>query len=490
MTYRADNELAPTEHTRTEAVAAPSGNDDSRRWLALGVICIAQLMIVLDLAVVFVALPSIQSSLHISTADRQWAVSAYAITFGGCLLLGGRVVDYLGRKRMFITALIGFSLVSALGGLAPNAAMLFTARAAQGVLAAVVAPAVLSLISVSFTEPPERAKAFGVYGMVSGSGAAIGMLVGGALTYYASWRWVLLINVPIALGTALAATWVLRAERPNRPDRYDVLGAVTATAGAVLLAEGFTNASKYGWGSWPTVASLTAGVVLLAGFFLLEARTTAPLLPLRIITQFRRGLLYLTSLFANAAQLSMFLFLTYYFQSVLNYNAIRTGFVFLPFALALILTAVLSPRVLAAIGPLPAMLVGAVLAVIALLSFSRLSGSVNYLLDLALPEALMGMGVGLSLFPLNNVVLRGIEPSDAGVASALVSTTQQIGGSVGTALLNTIFAVTVAAFVPANSPAAPIHGYNTVFVWEAVMYAIAFALIAVVWRTGRGNRPA
>ncbi|MFL6126201.1 MFS transporter [Actinophytocola sp.] len=460
----------------------------SRRWLALATVATVQLMIVLDLAVVFVALPSIQNDLDISTADRQWVVSAYAITFGGLLLLGGRLVDYVGRKRMFIGALAGFALVSALGGAASSGGMLFAARAAQGVLAAVLAPAVLSLISDTYTEKAERAKAFGIYGMVSGSGAAIGMLLGGSLTLW-SWRLVLLINVPIAIAVAVVAVFALARDTTVTRSRYDIAGAITATAGMVCLAQGFTSAGTNGWGSAVTQAFLVGGVLLLCAFVVIEARTRSPLLPLRIVTQFSRGMLYLAALLANAAQLSMFLFLTYYYQETLHYNPIQTGLVFLPFALAVISVGMSTASLVVRFGPLPVMVVGAALSVAALLLFTSLGADTGFG-GVVAPEIMMGAGVALSLFPLNNVVLLGIDEADAGVAGATVSTTQQMGGSMGTALLNTVFTGAVAGYVAERHLAKPttganLHGYHTVFVWEAAMYAAALVLIALVWQRNR-----
>jgi EmrB/QacA subfamily drug resistance transporter len=450
------------------------------------VVAVAQLMTVLDLAVVFVALPSMQDSLGFATVDRQWVVAAYAISFGGLLLLGGRLVDYFGRRRMFIGALLGFSVVSTLGGLAWNGGSLFAARALQGALAAVIAPAVLSLVSVTFTEARERAKAFAVYGMVSGSGAAIGLILGGVLTQYGSWRWCLLINTPLALFTATAAAIVLRPDPPRPRSRYDIAGAVTATAGLALLVEGFTLAATEGWASVITLSAIGAAAALLAGFVWLESHSRNPLLPLRIVTEPHRGLLYLAAVLANAAQLSMFLFLTYYFQTTNGYSAVQTGFAFLPFALAVISTANLTTLLLGRFGPMPVMLAGAALGVAGLFALSTLRAHASYPTRIMVPEIIMGVAVALALFPLNNVVLRGIHPADAGVASAVLSTTQQMGASMGAALLNTIFTTTVAAFLLGNGGAAledaTMHGYRMVFRWESAMFAGTFLLMALAWR--------
>src|SRR5580700_11491654 len=274
----------------------PVDGPDPRRWWSLAVIALAQLMIVLDASVVIVALPSAQHALHISVANRQWVMSSYTLAFGSLLLLGGRIADYLGRRRMFFFGLLGFGAASALGGLAQNAAMLFGARALQGAFAAVMAPAALSLLTVTFTEAHERARAFGVYGAIAGGGAAIGLVLGGTLTQLASWRWTLLINVPIAAVAAIAARRVVRESRGQSKGGYDLPGAVTVTGGLFLLVYGFTMAGTHGWAAPLTVALLAGSALLLSTFTVIELRTTHPLLPLRVILDRNRGGSYLASL--------------------------------------------------------------------------------------------------------------------------------------------------------------------------------------------------
>ena len=300
-------------------------------------IAVAQLMIVLDASVVTIALPSAQRALGISVANRQWVMTAYTLAFGGLLLLGGRIADYFGRKRMFVISLLGFAGASALGGLAQNAAMLFSARALQGSFAAVMAPSALSLITVTFTEPKERARAFGVYGAIAGGGAAIGLILGGVLTQYASWRWTLLINVPIAVLAAVFATRLVRESRSETRKGYDVAGAVTATAGLLSLVYGFTRAGSDGWGSARHGrASWRLAAVLLASFVLIERNSSHPLLPLRVVLDRNRGGSFIAALLVGIAMFATFLFLTYYFQGTLGYSAVRTGFAFLPFSLGII----------------------------------------------------------------------------------------------------------------------------------------------------------
>ncbi len=289
--------------TSEPATLSSPGADilDPRRFRALGIIAIAQLMIVLDASVVTIALPSAQRALHISVANRQWALTAYTLAFGGLLLIGGRLADYLGRKRMFVISLLGFAAASALGGAAQDQAMLFGARALQGAFAAVMAPASLSLLTVTFTEAKERARAFGVYGAISGGGAAIGLVLGGALTTYASWRWTLLINVPIAIITAAVATRELRESRVTGEHHYDIPGAVAVTAGLLALVYGFTRAQLDGWGSTTTVAFLAVGIVLITAFVLWERRTATPLLPLRVVLDRNRGGSFLAALLVGIA---------------------------------------------------------------------------------------------------------------------------------------------------------------------------------------------
>lgn len=289
----------------------PAGTElDPRRWLALAVIAITQLMVVLDASIVNIALPSAQRALHISTLDRQWVVTAYTLAFGGLLLFGGRVADFAGRKRTFVIALVGFAVASATGGLAPDAAMLFGARAVQGAFAAFMAPAALSLLAVTFTEARERATAFGVYGAIAGGGAAIGLILGGVLTEYASWRWCLLVNVPIGIGAAIAAIPLVRESRADGARRYDLPGTVTSTAGLLSLVYGFTVAGKDGWGSSATSAFVGAGLLLLVAFILVEWRSSHPLLAMRVVLDKSRGGSFLSSFMAGIGLFGMFLFLT------------------------------------------------------------------------------------------------------------------------------------------------------------------------------------
>ncbi|OAA29398.1 drug resistance transporter, EmrB/QacA subfamily [Frankia sp. EI5c] len=468
---------------------------DPRRWVALSVIAVAQLMVVLDASIVTIALPHAQADLGISTADRQWVMTAYTLAFGGLLLLGGRIADFLGRKRVFIWGLIGFAGASALGGAAPNAELLFAARALQGACAALLAPAALSLITVTFTEGKERARAFAVYGGISGGGAAIGLVVGGLLTEYASWRWCLLVNIPIALAAAAAALPIVRESRAEGKASYDIPGTVTVTAGLVALVYGFTVAAEEGWGAGKTIGLLVASAVLLAAFVAIEARTANPLLPLRVALDRNRGGSFLASMLIGGGLFAMFLFLTFYFQSTLGYSALRSGFAFLPFSAGIIFSAGLAGQLMPRVGPKLLMVVGSALAVIGLLLLTRIGVDSSYASQVLPAELLISIGMGLAFVPMSSVSLLGVADHDAGVASALVNTTQQVGGSLGVALLNTVYATAVSDYIadhgvgPAAQAQAAVEGYTTSFVWSAVLIGLALVTVLILVRAGRDDLP-
>ncbi|MGH9109189.1 MAG: MFS transporter [Acidimicrobiales bacterium] len=499
MPIRSSAALASPAPPRMPALAATPrahGQPRSRSGLALAVIAVAQLMIVLDASVVIVALPSAQHALHISVVDRQWVMTAYTLAFGTLLLLGGRIADYVGRRRTFVIGLLGFAAASALGGLAQSASMLFAARALQGGFAAAMAPAALSLLTTTFTEPRERARAFGVYGAVAGSGAAIGLVLGGALTQFASWRWTLLINVPIAILAAISARRVLGESRGQRRRGYDVTGAVTVTVAFFLLVYGFTVAGTDGWSSPVTLGLLGGSLAGLALFVLVELRSANPLLPLRIVLDRNRGGSFLASLLVGCALLGTFLFLTYYFQATLGYSAVKTGFAFLPFSVGIIAGATLASRLLPSVGPRRLMVAGLVLAGIGLACITRLSVGSSFA-ELVLPvEVVISLGMGLSFVPMSSTALIGVDPSDAGVASALVNTTQQVGSSLGTSLLNTVAATATSAYVVAHPglrdlvPVAAVHGYTVGFTVSAALVLGAAVAAAILVRARRDGNEA
>jgi len=452
---------------------------DPKRFRALGVIAVAQLMVVLDASVVVIALPSAQRNLHISVANRQWMLTAYTLTFAGLLLLGGRIADYLGRKRMFIVGLIGFASASALGGLAQNAAMLFSARALQGAFAAVMAPAALSLLTVAFHEPKERARAFAVYGGISGAGAAVGLILGGALTEYASWRWTLLINVPIAIIAAIAAVGVVTESKSSARHGYDVAGAITVTTGLFALVYGFTMAGTHGWSAPLTLWLLAAAGVLLATFVVIELRTEHPLLPMRVVLDRNRGGSFLASLLVGVALLGTFLSLTFYFQGTLGFSAMKTGLAFVPFSFGIICGAAIAGRILPRLGPRWILTSGISLGVVGLVLFSRIGMNSAYL-TISLPaELITSLGMGMTFVAMNSTALVGVDPEDAGVASALVNSTQQTGGTMGAALTNTIATTATVGYLAAHGSSAAsvaagaVHGYTTAFAFSAFVLVLA-----------------
>lgn len=483
---------------------------DPRRWLALGVIAVAQLMIVLDASIVNIALPSAQKDLNISDADRQWVVTAYTLAFGGLLLLGGRIADFAGRKRIFVVGLIGFAAASALGGIASTAGLLYAARGLQGLFAALLAPAALSLISVTFTETKERATAFGVFGAISGGGAAIGLIVGGVLTEYASWRWCLGVNVPIALLAAFAATRFVRESKAEGDTKYDIPGAVLVSLGLVSLVYGFTEAAKQkdpgrsmevlGWTDPKTVTFLAVAVVLLVAFVLWERRTAHPLLPLRVALDRNRGGSYLVFLFIGAGLFAMFLFLTFYFQATLGYSPLRSGFAFLPFSIGIIAGAGVISQLLPRFGPKPIMVPGLVSATIGMLLLTQITAETSYWTHVLPSLVLMSVGMAAVFIPASSTALVGVGTHDAGVASALLNTSQQVGGSLGTALLNTLYAGAVTSFLAdkMGSSADPqqvaadalVHGYHVAFFWGAMLLLAAMITATLLINAKKDDIPA
>jgi EmrB/QacA subfamily drug resistance transporter len=498
----------PADDTASAAPSPPTA--DPRRWLALAVLAAAQLMIVLDASIVNIALPSAQKDLGITDADRQWVITAYTLAFGGLLLLGGRIADYTGRKRTFIIGLLGFAGASALGGIAPNEALLFAARALQGGFAALMAPAALSIVTVTFTDPRERAKAFGVFGALAGGGAAIGLIVGGVLTEYASWRWCLGVNVPVALIVAAAAVPLVHESKASGDTRYDIPGALLATTGLVSLVYGFTEAAKQknpgkstevlGWTAGPTIFFLALAVVLLVGFVVWESRAKNPLLPLRIALDRNRGGSYLTFLLVGAGLFAMFLFLSYYFQLNLGYSPLKSGFAFLPFSAGIILTAGVVAQLLPRFGPRPIMIPGLLMAVVGMLLLTQISADTSYVTHVLPSELLMSIGLAGVFIPASSTALIGVGHHDAGIASALLNTSQQIGGSLGTALLNTLFAGGVTSYLAAHvkapadvarfTPNALIHGYHVSFFWGAVLLFSALVVATLFINAKKDDVPA
>lgn len=431
-------------------------------------------MIVLDSSIMNIAIPSAKLDLGISDANQQWVITAYTLAFGSLLLLGGRIGDYMGRKKIFLVGLIGFAAASALGGIATTQGMLFGARALQGVFGALLAPAALAIISVTFTVPAERAKAFGVIGAISGGGAAIGLILGGTLTEFFSWRWCLGVNTPIAIIAATLAIRFVHESKAQGDNTYDIPGVLTATAGLFSLTYGFNQAATNGWSDSHTIAFLVGAVVLLGLFIAIEKRVENPLMPLRVVTERNRGGSYLGSLVVGAGLFSMFLFLGLYLQVILGYSPLKSGFAFLPFTAGIIVFAGIASTLLPKFGPRPLMVPGLIAAGIGLLMLTRITPETSYLTHVMPSLLIMSSGMALVFIPLTSTSLHAVSHHDTGVASAMVNTSQQIGGSLGTALLNTVAATATATYATAHTelgkmvqPFAMTHGFTVAFKFSA-----------------------
>jgi EmrB/QacA subfamily drug resistance transporter len=456
-----------------------------RRWLVMGFVAIAQLMVVLDATVVNIALPSAQRDLGFADGNRQWIVTAYALAFGSLLLLGGRLGDLFGRKRTFITGLIGFAAASVLGGAAGSFGMLVVARALQGVFGAILAPAALSTLVTTFTDPRERSRAFGIFGTVAVSGGAIGLILGGLLTEYASWRWCMYVNVVFAVVAVIGvALYMPKATNTQRP-HLDLLGTLLASAGLFAVVFGFSRAESAGWTAASTLVSLIAGPLLLIGFVAWQRRAAHPLLPLRIPADRTRGAAYLSVGLAMVAMFGLSLFLTYYLQQVKGFSPIQSGLAFLPMVAGIItMSNVSSLFLLPKYGPRSIIPLGMALGVIGMLGLSRIEPSSSYAAIVLPSLILIGLAMGLIVAPAMNTATIGVAPADAGVASALVNTMQQVGGSIGTSVLSTLVASATAGYLsghPADPIAAASHGYSVAFLAAALVFAIgavaAFSLL-------------
>ncbi len=487
--------MAITEYEETGAPVMKTETEDQlahrRRWWILAVLAISQLMVILDGTIVNIALPTAQHALNFSNADRQWIVTAYSLAFGSLLLLGGRISDYIGRKNALIIGLAGFALASAFGAAAQNFTMLVTARTIQGAFGALLAPAVLALLTTTFTDPSERGKAFGIYGAVAGAGGAIGLILGGVLTSYASWRWTLLVNLFFAAIGIAGAVSLLKRDRGVDHDPLDVKGVLSVTAGLFALVYGFSHVETTSWSNHFTLGSFAVAAILLAYFFRHQSSAKYPLLPLRVIADRNRGGSLLSMLVAGLGMFGMFLFLTYYLQGTLGFSAVRTGIAFLPMIFSLTITAQLSNVVfLPKVGPRPLIPLGMVMAAGGLFWLTGLTIHSTYLGGVLLPLIIIGLGVGFIFAPAYNTATLGVESHDAGVASAMVNTSQQVGGSIGTALLNTLAASAATAYLVGksatalNNKIAAVHSYTTAFNDSAFVFLGGALVTALILRSG------
>lgn len=474
---------------RHPPVPAPAGED--RRWAALVVIAVAQLMVALDATVVNIALPTAQHALGFDDAQRAWVVTAYTCTLAGLLLLGGRVADRVGRRRAFLTGLAGFAAASALAGAAPSFGFLVAGRALQGVFAAVLTPTALSLIAVTFTEGRERAKAFGVYGAVASSGAAVGLLLGGVLTSYAGWRWCLFVNVVIAAVAALAGRAVLPRDAGHTEARIDLVSGLLVTGGLAAVVTGCAQAASHGWGSARVLVPAVAGSLAVAGFLVRQSRLRQPLLPIPILADRSRAGAYLAVAVSVVGSFGMFLMLTYHFQVVLGYSPVRAGLAFLPMSLAVSVSAYgLGSRLLPRLAPRALIAPGLLIAAAGLALLSQLSTTSGYGTTVLPAEVLVGVGMGLVFTPAVSVATSGVERRYAGVAAATATTAMQVGGSVGTAVLNSVAVAATATYAAdhrgaAVGPAALVHGFATATGWCAVALGVAAVAVVALVRAPR-----
>jgi EmrB/QacA subfamily drug resistance transporter len=488
-----------TTGTGTRAGARPAASPQhdehhSRRWLILAVIGLAQLMIVLDVTIVNIALPNAQRDLGFSNGDRQWIVTAYSLAFGSLLLLFGRISDLVGRRVMFLVGLVAFAGASALGGAAPNFDVLVLARALQGLAGAMLAPAALSLLSTTFTETKERATAFAVFGGIAGSGAAIGMLLGGVLTEFLNWRWTLFINVGFSvLAIAGAAILIPRHAREKNGPKLDLPGTLLVSVGLLGIVYGFSNAQSHPWSAPSTWGYLVAGALLVALFTWWQTRASHPLLPLRVLLDRTRGGAYLSLFITGIGLFGIFLFLNYYLQEILRYSPVKTGLAFLPMVAILMVTATVSttqlyPRIGARIPVFGGMAVAAA----GMAWLTNISLTSSYPADILGPLLVVGLGMGAVFAPAMNAATSGVEVQDAGVASAMVNTAQQIGGSIGTPLLNSLAASAATAYLVGRNGTSPlvqanaaIHSYTVAFWWAAAIFAAGAVICGLILRGGK-----
>lgn len=483
--------MSRTATSQTATSQAAAGGD--RRWLALVVVALAQLMIALDATIVNIALPSAQHVVGFDNGHRQWVITAYTLPFAGLLLLGGRIADRYGRRRTFLYGLVGFAAASALAGAAPSFTVLVAGRALQGACAAVLAPNALALLATTFTDPRSRARAFGVYGAVASSGAAVGLLAGGALTEYAGWRWCLYVNVAIAAGALIAGRTVLPDPPAGGRERIDGPGALLATVGLVALVYGCAQAAGHGWGSPVVLAPLLGGIAVLALFLTTQARRRDPLLPPHIIAHRGRAGAYLAAAAGVIGSFGMFLMLTYHFQAVMGYSPLRAGLAFLPLTVSVSASAYgLASRLLPHLPARTLITPGLLLAAAGLGVLSRLEVSSGYLTMILPAQILLGVGMGCIVTPAISVATGTVPPREAGIAAAVANTAMQVGGSIGTALLNTVAVGATAAYLATHratghgdagtDPAALVHGYGRATTAAAVLLV---AVAALSWLTIR-----
>jgi EmrB/QacA subfamily drug resistance transporter len=488
--------ISPATARHRPGIGRRLDNRDNKA-LALALVLGAQLMIILDLTVVNIALPSIATGLHFSAPSLSWVLNAYTLTFGGLLLLGGRAGDILGRRRVFIAGIVVFTAASLAGGLATSAAWLLAARAVQGAGGAIASPAVLALITSSFADGRERTRAIGVYTAVAMGGGSLGLVLGGIITEWLSWRWVLFINVPIGIAVALAAPLLL-SESERQPGRFDIAGALTSTAGMTALVYGFIRAASDGWGNTLALAAFGLAAGLLAVFLINESRAAQPITPLRLFADRSRAGSYVTRLLLVAGMFGMFFFLTQFVQDILGFSPLRAGFSFLPMTAALFSVSRLSPRLLARFTPRALMVAGLLPVAGGMAWLAQISPGTGYLAGVLGPMLAIGAGMGVVFVPLTMIALAGVRPEDSGAASSMVNVTQQVGGSLGLAILVTAYTSArrnAARHVLAHLSAVAqqhdivVHGMASAFTLAAVFDVGALLVILAIIRHARRPAP-
>jgi EmrB/QacA subfamily drug resistance transporter len=464
--------------TRPGVVAGP----DRRRWLALAVIVAAQFMVVLDVAIVNVALPSIKDDLDFSQESLQWVITAYAIFFGGVLLLGGRLADLLGRRRLFMAGLALFTISSLLDGLAWSEGSLIAFRSVQGLGAAMLSPAALSILTTTFREGRERNLALGIWGAASGSGGAAGVLLGGALTSALSWSWIFYINVPAGILVLAVSPWLLRESRADLTHRhFDVAGAASITGSLMVLVYALTRATQHGWVTPATIGLLAASAVLMLGFVVIEMRSAAPLLPMRIFRLRTLTGSNISGLLMGAAIFSQFFLLTLYMQQVLHYSALKTGVAYIALTVTIVAFSAVSQALATRIGIRPVLAAGLTVSAAALVLFARLPVDGHYFSDLLPAFLLSGIGLALAFVPMSIGGLTGVRQSDAGIASGLINTTQQVGGAIGVAVATTVATTFTSHYVDAHAGASPLGGAALTHGFQIGFYVLAgLALLGAI----------
>lgn len=475
----------------------PAGTNTAGKHLGLALVVIsaAQLMIVLDSTIVNVALPTIHRDLHFSNANLEWLITAYSLTFGGLLLFGGRIGDLYGKRRMFMTGIAVFAVSSLLCGLAQSDIWLIITRGFQGIGGAIVAPTALALIATNFAEGKERNRAMAVYAAMSGGGGALGLLLGGILTDLVSWRWIFIVNVPIGALVLLLAPWALN-EAETTSGRLDLPGALTVTSGMLALVYGLSNAASHSWGSLGTVVPLTVAVVLLVSFVFIESKSAEPLMPIDIFKNRNRSGTYAMMLCIITGLFSMFYFMTQFLQNILGWSPLKTGVGFLPMTLGIVVAAAITSQLVGKIGIRVPLLIGPGAAVLGLVWLSRLTTSSSYA-DMLGPLLIISLGMGLAFVPLTLTAVSGVRADEAGLASALLNTTQQVGGALGLAILATVAidatkskmqslaALTHGHLTRAATAVATTHGYTTAFEFGAGIALVGFVISLLVIRAPR-----